>query len=118
MESFFALLRKNALDRKRWRTREELRIAIITGIERTYHRRRQQTHMGRLTSIKYETLMNPTVSLAAQPPLTPERASVPVPLDLNDPEDLWGVYRGGLRDQSRISHWRPRGRSSGTRPEL
>jgi putative transposase len=30
MESFFALLQKNLLDRKRWRTREELRIAIIT----------------------------------------------------------------------------------------
>ena len=26
MESFFALLQKNVLDRKRWRTREELRI--------------------------------------------------------------------------------------------
>lgn len=38
MESFFSLLQKNALDRKRWRTREELRIAIITWIERTYHR--------------------------------------------------------------------------------
>lgn len=32
MESFFALLQKNVLDRKRWRTREELRIAIITWI--------------------------------------------------------------------------------------
>ena len=42
MESFFALLQKNVLDRKRWRTREELRIAIITWIERTYHRRRRQ----------------------------------------------------------------------------
>ena len=29
MESFCALLQKNVLDRKRWRTREELRIAII-----------------------------------------------------------------------------------------
>ncbi|MBP2382873.1 transposase InsO family protein [Brachybacterium sacelli] len=37
MESFFALLQKNVLDRKRWQTREELRTAIITWIERTYH---------------------------------------------------------------------------------
>ncbi|MBM7501521.1 transposase InsO family protein [Brachybacterium muris] len=73
MESFFALLQKNVLDRKRWRTREELRIAIIppqaggapTWIERTYHRRRRQDSLGRLTPIKYETIMNPTVSLAA-----------------------------------------------------
>ena len=38
MESFFALLQKNVLDRKRWATREELRLAIITWIEATYHR--------------------------------------------------------------------------------
>ena len=65
MESFFALLQKNVLDRKRWRTREELRIAIITWIERTYHRRRRQARLGRLTPIEYETILNPAVSLAA-----------------------------------------------------
>ena len=65
MESFFALLQKNVLDRKRWRTREELRIAIVSWIERTYHRRRRQARLGRLTPIEYETIMNPTVSLAA-----------------------------------------------------
>ncbi|WP_260857965.1 IS3 family transposase [Kocuria rhizophila] len=65
MESFFALLQKNVLDRKRWRTREELRIAIITWIVRTYHRRRRQTRLGRLTPIEYETIMNPAVDLAA-----------------------------------------------------
>lgn len=64
MESFFSLLQKNVLDRKRWRTREELRIAIITWIERTYHRRRRQARLGRLTPIEYETIMNP-VALAA-----------------------------------------------------
>ena len=65
MESFFALLQKNVLDRRRWRTRDELRIAIITWIERTYHRRRRQARLGRLTPIEYETIMNPTVTLAA-----------------------------------------------------
>lgn len=40
MESFFALLQKNVLDRQRWTSREQLRLAIITWIERTYHRRR------------------------------------------------------------------------------
>ena len=48
MDSFFALLQKNVPDRKRWRTREELRIAIGTWIERTYHPRRRQTRLGRL----------------------------------------------------------------------
>ena len=33
--------------------------------ERTYHRRRRQARLGRLTPIEYETIMNPAVSLAA-----------------------------------------------------
>jgi putative transposase len=63
MESFFALLQKNVLDRRQWLTRQELRIAIVTWIERTYHRRRRQDALGRLTPIEYETIV-PT--LAAQ----------------------------------------------------
>lgn len=65
MESFFALLQKNVLDRRSWTTREQLRIAIVTWIERTYHRRRRQARLGRLTPIEYETIMNTTVALAA-----------------------------------------------------
>ena len=64
MESFFALLQKNVLDRRHWQTREELRTAIVIWIERTYHRRRRQSRLGRLTPIEYETIMNP-VALAA-----------------------------------------------------
>jgi putative transposase len=56
MESFFALLQNNVLDRHRWQTREQLRLAIITWIERTYHRRRRQRRLGRLTPIEYETI--------------------------------------------------------------
>ncbi|WP_431958740.1 IS3 family transposase [Nocardia lijiangensis] len=56
MESFFALLQRNVLDRNHWPTREQLRLAIITWIERTYHRRRRQRRLGRLTPIEYETL--------------------------------------------------------------
>lgn len=65
MESFFALLQKNVLDRRSWTTREQLRIAIVTWIERTYHRRRRQVRLGRLTPIEFETIMNTTVALAA-----------------------------------------------------
>jgi putative transposase len=50
-----ALLQKNVLDRQRWDSREQLRLAIITWIERTYHRRRRQRRRGRLTPIEYET---------------------------------------------------------------
>ena len=56
MESFFALLQKNVLDRQRWSDREQLRLPIITWIERTYHRRRRQRRLGRLTPIEYETI--------------------------------------------------------------
>jgi putative transposase len=56
MESFFALLQKNVLDRQRWHNRKQLRLAIITWIERTYHRRRRQRGLGRLTPIEYETI--------------------------------------------------------------
>jgi putative transposase len=60
MESFFALLQKNVLDRQRWTSREQLRLAIITWIERTYHRRRRQRRLGRLTPIEYETINKAT----------------------------------------------------------
>jgi len=65
MESFFSLLQRNVLDRRQWRTRDELRIAIVTWIERTYHRRRRQTRLGRLTPIEYETIMAPAARQAA-----------------------------------------------------
>lgn len=41
MESFFALLHKNVLDRQRWSTRAELRLAIVVWIEKAYHRTRR-----------------------------------------------------------------------------
>ncbi len=65
MESFFSLLQKNALNRRSWATREELRIAIVTWIERTYHRRRRQARLGRLTPIEFETIMTKNLALAA-----------------------------------------------------
>ena len=65
MESFFSLLQKNVLDRRRWNTREELRIAIVTWIERTYHRRRRQVGLGRLTPIEFEAIMTPPAHQAA-----------------------------------------------------
>jgi putative transposase len=56
MESFFSLLQKNVLNTKRWKTREELRLAIVNWIEATYHRRRRQRGLGKLTPIEFETL--------------------------------------------------------------
>ncbi len=65
MGSFFSLLQKNVLDRRPWATREDLRIAIVRWVERTYHRRRRQAALGRLTPVEYELIMTPTASEAA-----------------------------------------------------
>ena len=66
MESFFALLQKNVLNRRRnWPTRDGLRGEIVTWIERTYHHRPRQTRLGRLTPIEYETIMTPQTAAAA-----------------------------------------------------
>jgi putative transposase len=54
MESFFALLQKNVLDRRRWRTRDELHQAIVFWTEHTYNRRRRQRALGKLTPVEYE----------------------------------------------------------------
>ena len=64
MESFFSLLQKNVLNRQQWPSRQELRLAIITWIEKTYHRRRRQRRLGKLTPIEYETI-NQTALTAA-----------------------------------------------------
>ncbi len=65
MESFFGLLQNNVLDRQRWATRQQLRIAIITWTERTYHRRRRQSRLGRLTPIEHETIITTSQAQAA-----------------------------------------------------
>ncbi len=58
MESFFSLLQKNVLNRRRWATRLKLRLAIVTWIVTIYHRLRRQQALGRLTPIEFETLLN------------------------------------------------------------
>jgi putative transposase len=79
MESFFSLLQKNVLDRRRWDTREQLRIAIVTWIERTYHRRRRQAALGRLTPIEYEVNHDHTGQPGRVKKLSPIRAADPNP---------------------------------------
>ena len=56
MESFFSLLQKNVLNRQRWVSREQLRLAIVVWIEKTYHRRRRQDALDRMTPLEFETL--------------------------------------------------------------
>ena len=63
MEPSFVLLQKNVLDRQRWTSREELRVAVVIWIERTYHRQRQR-RLGRLTPVEY---MRHSTPLLTQP---------------------------------------------------
>ena len=64
MEPFFSLLQKNVLNKKRWQSRQELRLEIVTWIERTYHRRRRQRRLGRLTPIEFEMINSQTAHAA------------------------------------------------------
>ena len=54
MESFFSLLQKNVLNSRAWTTRQELRLAIVIWVERTYHRRRRQARLGHSTPMEFE----------------------------------------------------------------
>jgi putative transposase len=60
MESFYSLLQKNVLNRRRhWRTRNELAYEIVVWIEHTYNRRRRQRALGRLTPVEFELAFTP-----------------------------------------------------------
>jgi transposase InsO family protein len=65
MESFWALLQKNVLNSRRWRTRAELHYAIVFWIEHTYNRRRRQRGLGRLTPVEYELAFAPPTTETA-----------------------------------------------------
>ena len=65
MESFYSLLQKNVLDRRRWKSRDELAYTIIYWIEHTYNRRRRQRILGKLTPNEFElTFTDPAASAA------------------------------------------------------
>ena len=64
MESFWALLQTNVLNQRRWRTRDELRYAIVYWIEHTYNRRRRQRGLGKLTPVEYELAFTPPPAAA------------------------------------------------------
>ena len=73
MESFFALLQKNVLDRQRWETREELRLAIVTWIETDLpppapSTRPRQAHPDRVRDCSTQPHTRPdTINPASQP---------------------------------------------------
>ena len=65
MQWFNSLLQKNVLDRKRWRTRDELHNAVVYWVEHTYNNRRRQRTLGKLTPVEYELAFTRQAALAA-----------------------------------------------------
>jgi putative transposase len=65
MESFYSLLQKNVLNRRHWRTRDELAYEIIYWIEHTYNRQRRQRNLGKLTPVEFELAFTNSAENAA-----------------------------------------------------
>ena len=66
MESFYSLLQKNVLNKRRWRTRRnQLAYEIVYWIEHTYNRRRRQRGLGKLTPIEFELAFSEPVQNVA-----------------------------------------------------
>jgi putative transposase len=65
MKSWRALLQKNVLDRRCWRTRDELHQAVVLSIEHTYNRRRRQRALRKLTPVEYDLAFTNQAAVAA-----------------------------------------------------
>ncbi len=57
MESFHSLSQDNVRGTKRWETREDLRVEIVTWIQRADHRRRRKRSLGQMTSVEFEAVI-------------------------------------------------------------
>ena len=55
IELFHSLLQTNVLNSRRWETHEEL-LAMVTRIEKNYHRQRRKHRLGRMTPVEFEVL--------------------------------------------------------------
>ena len=58
-ESFFATLECELIDRRKWATKTEARLALFTYIEGWYNPRRRHSALGYLTPNEYEDLHSP-----------------------------------------------------------
>ena len=66
-ESFFATIKKELVDRRRWPTRAELRTEVFDYIETFYNRERRHSRLGQRSPVEFEnsTLSDPDPGLAA-----------------------------------------------------
>ena len=63
-ESFFATLECELIDRRKWETKTEARLALFTYIEGWYNPRRRHTSLGNLSPHEFEALHTVTLTAA------------------------------------------------------
>ena len=54
VESFFGLLKRERVNRVRYRTRDEARADVFNYIECFYHRKRRHGYLGNISPVTYE----------------------------------------------------------------
>jgi putative transposase len=62
IESFFATLECELIDRRHWHTREEARLEVFWWLEAVYNRRRRHSSLGYLSPMEYEANLSMTAS--------------------------------------------------------
>jgi putative transposase len=62
IESFFASLECELIDRRHWRTHAEARLEVFWWLEAVYNRTRRHSSLGYLSPIEYEARLSMTVS--------------------------------------------------------
>lgn len=65
MESFFATLKKELVHRRRFKTREEAKLAIINYIETWYNSRRSHSSLNYMSPMEYERHYSQNQAFAA-----------------------------------------------------
>ena len=64
IESFYATLECELIDRRHWRTREEARLEVFWWLEAVYNRTRRHSSIGYLSPMEYEARLRMTVSIS------------------------------------------------------
>ena len=54
VESFFSILKRERVKRRKYRTRDEARADIFDYIERFYNRERRHGYLGNISPVQYE----------------------------------------------------------------
>jgi putative transposase len=110
-ESFFATLECELIDRRRFKTQAEARIAVFEFIEGFYNPRRRHSAIGYLSPINYErSLLNPAArdpaivlaSVEARPGSDLASFTTAVPAGLDRRSTRWPLRRAG-RDEKMLS---------------